>query len=408
MTARKSVSARRRLWPAGVLGLALLMLGGGGCATTPPPGMVWDVKKPKLIVVLFGGGTRSSESIGDAEHRYIPHLWKELVPRGTLFTNMRVEGKVVHPNSAGSVLTGHWEWDDIDWTRPVVHPTIFEVFRRARGAPDTKAWAFVYASILAKAGESSAPGFGPPFGPNVMVPPTIPRATSEAMDERLRKAALNGSKNEALTAAWDCGRLARTESRLSFDGLKSRAARRFVDDYYEQWKKGGDTSSHDAFIAEAAIQSMTRFAPEVIFVAFGEIDCAHYGSWSRYVEAIQRTDALTARLWSESQRLPAYRNQTLMLILPDHGRELEESGGLGFVHHSDFYTGQGTDEGCRRVWMLAIGKDVAEGRVIHKPLPITSVAATGLEYLGLKASDGAAGSVLWLARQEDARWSSWY
>ena len=38
----------------------------------------------KLILVLFGGGTRFSESVGDPEHRYIPHLWKELVPRGTL------------------------------------------------------------------------------------------------------------------------------------------------------------------------------------------------------------------------------------------------------------------------------------------------------------------------------------
>ena len=27
-------------------------------------------------------------------------------------------------------------------------------------------------------------------------------------------------------------------------------------------------------------------------VDFGEIDCAHYGSWSRYVEAIRRTDEL--------------------------------------------------------------------------------------------------------------------
>ena len=64
----------------------------------------------KLIVVLFGGGTRSSESIDDSEHRYIPRLWNEMVPRGTLFANMRVEHKVVHPNSAGSVVTGHWEW----------------------------------------------------------------------------------------------------------------------------------------------------------------------------------------------------------------------------------------------------------------------------------------------------------
>lgn len=30
---------------------------------------------------------------------------------------MRIEQRVVQPNSAGSIMTGHWEWDDLDWTR---------------------------------------------------------------------------------------------------------------------------------------------------------------------------------------------------------------------------------------------------------------------------------------------------
>jgi hypothetical protein len=65
------------------------------------------------------------------------------------------------------------------------------------------------------------------------------------------------------------------------------------------------------------------------------------------------------------------------------------------VHHSDFYTDSGTDEGCRRVWMLALGPGMPARRVIEAAIPITTVAATGLEFLGLKASEGAACSV-WL------------
>jgi arylsulfatase A-like enzyme len=129
-------------------------------------------------------------------------------------------------------------------------------------------------------------------------------------------------------------------------------------------------------------------------VDFGEIDCAHYGSWSRYVEAIRRTDELTRRLWQAVRELPAYHDRTLMLILPDHGRELEHPGGWGFIHHSDFYTGEGADEGCRRVWMLALGPGVRAGRRIERPVPITTVAATGLEYLELPPSPGAEASVL--------------
>ncbi|MBM3473974.1 MAG: hypothetical protein FJX75_11955 [Armatimonadetes bacterium] len=348
----------------------------------------------KLLIVLFGGGTRSSEAIDDPERRYIPRLRDEMVPRGTLFSNMRVEGKVVHPNSAGSIVTGHWEWDDLDWSRPVAHPTVFEVYRRARGTPDTSAWAFVYASILAKAGESLAPGYGAQYSANVVEPPTIPRATAEEMDRLLRHAASLGSPEAELEASSEAARLARSTSRIATGGLRSEAARAFFDAEYEAWRNGEGTTSHDAFLTDRAIACMKAFAPSVMLVAFGEIDCAHYGSWSRYVEAIRRTDELTWRLWRATEELPEYRDRTLMLILPDHGRELERPGGMGFIHHSDFYTGEGADEGCRRVWMLALGPGVASARRLDQPIPITATAATGLEYLGLQASAGAEASVL--------------
>jgi len=374
-------------------GATAALLAGQGCRSVAAR----SDRRPgprKLIVILFGGGTRSSESIDDPKHRFIPHLWNDLAPQGTLFTNMRVEHKVVHPNSAGSILTGHWEWDDIDWSQPVAHPTLFEIHRKARNAPDTAAWAFVYASILAKAGYSSAAGYGESFAATMVEPPTIPRATAETMDDLMRRAAADGDPAAELRAAAECARLARATSRIARGGWRSQAATRFMEREYARWKRGSGTTSHDAFLAERAVACMQAFSPDVIFAAFGEIDCAHYGSWSRYVEAIRRTDELTWRIWRAAREQPAYRDRTLMLVLPDHGRELEKPGGPGFVHHSDFYTDTGADEGCRRVWMLALGSGVTKARVISRAVPITAVAATGLEFLGLSAADGAESSVL--------------
>jgi len=357
----------------------------GGTLAEAPKGDL----QAKLIVALFGGGTRCSETIDDPEHRYIPRLWNEMVPCGALFTNMRVEHRVVHPNSAGSIVTGHWEWDDLDWSRPVAHPTLFEIYRKVRGAGDAAAWAFVYASILAKAGESLAPGYGPDYAANVVEPPTIPRSTAEQMDRVMRGASASGREEVELEAAQACAQLARQTSRIVMRGLRSPPAREFLQGQYEAWKSSAGTTSHDAFLCDLATACMRRFAPPVMLVAFGEIDCAHYGSWSRYVEAIARTDELTWRLWRQSQELPDYRGRTLMLILPDHGRELDEPGHSGFIHHSNFYTDEGADEGCRRVWMLALGPQVKPGGRIERPIPITSVAATGLEHLGLEAADRA-------------------
>lgn len=377
---------------------ALAGLGGAAVRALGRSAAFADEGRRKLIVVLFGGGTRSSEAVDDPTHQYIPRLWGEMVPRGTLFTNMRVEGKVVHPNSAGSIVTGHWEWDDIDWSKPVAHPTLFETYRKQRGAPDTAAWAFVYASILTKTGESLAPGFGADFAANVVEPPTISRSTAEEMDRLMRQAAAAGSPEAEMQAAAECARLARSTSVISRGALRSDAARAFLEREYAAWKGGQGTTSHDAFLTDRAIACMKEFSPDVLAVMFGEIDCAHYGSWSRYVEAIRRTDELTWRLWKAVQETPGYRDKALVLILPDHGRELERPGGTGFIHHSDFYTNTGADEGCRRVWMLALGPGVRAGRKTDKPVPITAVAATGLEFLGLGASKGAAPSALRMTR----------
>ena len=71
-----------------------------------------------------------------------------------------------------------------------------------------------------------------------------------------------------------------------------------------------------------------------------------------------------------------------MLVLPDHGRQLDRPGSTGFIHHSDFYTGEGADEGCRRVWMLALGPGIRPGKTIDRSTPITAVAATALDFLG--------------------------
>jgi len=394
----EKINRRQFLRTAGGIGAAAA-LGGAGAFLGKYAYRQWALDSTpftdrKLIVILFGGGTRSSESVDDPTHRYIPHLWNEMVPKGNLFTNMRIEHKVVHPNSAGSIMTGHWEWDDIDWSKPVAHPTIFEICRKARKTPDVTAWAFVYASILAKTGESLARDYGRKFAANIVEPPTIPRTTAVEMDRLMQHAASIGSADAEIEASAACAKLARTTSRISKAGLRSKQAREFLDSEYDRWKAGSGTTSHDVFLADRAIACMRTFAPDVMAVDFGEIDCAHYGSWSRYVEAIRRTDELTWRLWKETGQLEQYRGRTLLLILPDHGRELDRPGHWGFIHHSNFYNNEGADEGCRRVWMVALGPSVKPGCKIEKPVPITAAATTGLEYLGLEASAGAESSVL--------------
>jgi len=65
-----------------------------------------------------------------------------------------------------------------------------------------------------------------------------------------------------------------------------------------------------------------------------DIDIAHSGAYSLYIDAIRRTDRLCAELWKAVQAEPEYAGNTTMFILPDFGRDADEdAGGNGFQHH---------------------------------------------------------------------------
>ena len=49
---------------------------------------------------------------------------------------------------------------------------------------------------------------------------------------------------------------------------------------------------------------MNRLAPSLLVVNFWDIDIAHYGAYSLYLEAIRRTDRLVHELWQHVQSLP--------------------------------------------------------------------------------------------------------
>ena len=94
-----------------------------------------------------------------------------------------------------------------------------------------------------------------------------------------------------------------------------------------------------------------------------DIDIAHSGAYSLYVDAIRRTDRLCAELWNAVQSDPEYAGNTTMFILPDFGRDADyDSGGNGFQHHR---TG---DAASRTTWMMALGAGVREGVVFDTPM----------------------------------------
>jgi hypothetical protein len=140
-------------------------------------------------------------------------------------------------------------------------------------------------------------------------------------------------------------------------------------------------SSPDELSVYIARQLMRQVAPSLLWITMHDIDIAHAGTYSLYVEGIRRTDRLCADLWKTIQTEPEYAGNTTLFILPDFGRDSDDdSGGNGFQHHR---TG---DALSRTTWMLALGAGVREGVVFDRAVGSTDLVPTIGAMLGFSPS----------------------
>lgn len=89
-----------------------------------------------IIVVI--DGARYSETFGGGD-KYIPHLYSDLMPQGTVFTNFRIADEGITSTNPGqaSILSGTWQVIKNDGTERPNKPTIFEYFRKELSAKAT-------------------------------------------------------------------------------------------------------------------------------------------------------------------------------------------------------------------------------------------------------------------------------
>jgi hypothetical protein len=138
-------------------------------------------------------------------------------------------------------------------------------------------------------------------------------------------------------------------------------------------------ASPDELSVYIARQLMHQLAPSLLWITLHDIDIAHSGTYSLYVDAIQRSDRLCAEIWRNIQSEPEYAGKTTLFILPDFGRDSDEdAGGNGFQHHR---TG---DALSRTTWMMAMGPGIRENVVVERPVEPTDLVPTLGALLGFE------------------------
>ena len=317
-------------------------------------------KKRKVIVVTFGGGARDQETFAPEGQENIPHLLQELAPQSSFFTQVVNRGILGHYVATASLTTGVYETLNNFSAVPPEHPTVFEYFRKDLKRPVSDAWVVAPSNGFNRIGESDYRSYGPGWGARVVLP------------KHLLTAAMSGTTTDyehLLRDNYETPLYAPQLGGTEFDLQQlDMVLKLSVDDFKAHAKT---LSSPDELSLYVARQLMRQQAPSLLWITMHDIDVAHAGTYSLYIEGIRRTDRLCAELWKVIQSEPEYSGNTTLFILPDFGRDSDEdAGGNGFQHHR---TG---DPASRTTWMMALGAGVREGVVYDRPMQSTDLVPT--------------------------------
>lgn len=322
--------------------------------------------RKKVVVVTFGGGARDQETFAPEGQENIPHLMRELIPQSTFFTQVVNRGILGHYVATASLATGVYETFNNFASLPPQSPTVFEYFRKDLRRPSSDAWVVAPSNGFNRIGESSHRSYGSGLGARVILPKHLLSAANSG-----RTTDFEHLLRDNYETPYYAPELAGSEFQLQqLDSILKLS----VDDF----KNHAQTlSSPDELSLYIVRQLMHQVAPSLLWITMHDIDVAHAGAYSLYIDGIRRTDRLCADLWGTIQSDPEYAGKTTLFILPDFGRDSDEdAGGNGFQHHR---TG---DALSRTTWMLVAGPGVREGVVYDRAMESTDLVPTLGAMLG--------------------------
>ena len=329
--------------------------------------------KRKVIVITFGGGARDQETFMVEGQENIPHLMSELIPQSSFFTQVVNRGILGHYVATASLATGVYETFNNFAAVAPQSPTVFEYFRKDLKRPSSDAWVVAPSNGFNRIGESTHRSYGPGFGARVILP------------KRLLNAAVPSASHDYQHLLRDNYETPYYTPELGGSEFELRQLEEILKLSVDDFKTHAQTlSSPDELSVYIARQLMRHVAPSLLWITMHDIDIAHAGAYSLYIDGIRRTDRLCSELWKAIQTEPEYAGNTTMFILPDFGRDSDDdAGGNGFQHHR---TG---DTLSRTTWMLAAGPGIREGVVYDRAIDSTDLVPTLGSLFGFTASQSA-------------------
>ncbi len=290
--------------------------------------------------------------------------------QGTLFPEVRFSrGGAGHFNGLSTGVTGNYYVSAGLRNRPP-SPTIFEYLRRHAGFKATDTW-YVGAGVGGSRpllNYSTHPDYGRQYGANFLAPTTT--FGSPGMNHFM------DFKNYHETDAWNemlemrsflnqnFAQGAREIPHLYNTREESNAIKTFVSQTFDKVQNGSVflppvNDNNDLKTIGFTLEVLNYFKPKLTVVDMTNIDVCH-GNYTAYLKNMHRADHGVGFLWREIQRIPEMAGNTIMIVMPEHGRDydpnpiMDDNLWYSFDH-------SGNNENTRRIFSLMVGPGVDGG-----------------------------------------------
>ena len=322
-----------------------------------------------------------------------PILQTPLDQQGTLFPEVRFsKGGAGHFNGLSTGVSGNYYVSQGLQSRPN-SPTIFEYLRRHAGFKATDCW-FVGVDIGGSRpllNYSDHPDYGREYGGNFIAPTTT--FGSPGMNHFMN------FKNYHPDTEWSKIREMRhfLNSNYMEEGLEiphlyndedeEDSIKEFVRATFEKVNNGTLTlppvnDNSDLKTIGYTVELLKWFKPKLTIVDMTNIDVCH-SNYTAYLKNLHRADHGVGFLWREIQRIPEMADNTTMIVMPEHGRDMEPNP---IQDENDWYAYDHStgNVNTRRIFTMMLGPGIDQGLKVGDPdNPVGDAADTTLTIADL-------------------------
>lgn len=349
-------------------------------------------KANHVVFCLFAGGVRNLESVHKNDGNLMPYTLKgtegissdiisgiNFVPpntsgitlqeQGTLYKEFRMKyGPTGHYGAHATAMTGVYTGENLNINANPQYPTIFELYRK-HNSPSMSAkntwWVSNSLGAYAHLNYSTYAGYGPDYGANYIQPASIisqkgfdnlgnSRIYNNTEEEKIK--ALRGFCDAHFSSQYNGAANSITNTEEDKIEIESFINQCFIEaaagQFNDPWGIGGGLYNNDMQTVHFAEKIIQEYKPELLVVNMQDVDIAH-SNFTLYANNIQKADYALAHLWDTIQNTPGMADDTILIAMPEHGRNQDGNGlydsyGREALDHTN-------DDYSREIFSLILG-----------------------------------------------------